>query len=54
MNKDMIKIKELVLFITIGALVLCSCSNGEQSTNKVSNDGDTILMSEVEKNLNLK
>ncbi|MBR5210402.1 MAG: hypothetical protein IKV67_11200, partial [Paludibacteraceae bacterium] len=50
----MIKIKELVLFITIGALVLCSCSNGEQSTNKVSNDGDTILMSEVEKNLNLE
>lgn len=50
----MIKIKELVLFITIGALVLCSCSNGEQSTNKVSNDGDTILISEVEKNLNLE
>ncbi len=50
----MIKIKELVLFITIGALVLCSCSNGEQSTNKVSNGGDSILRLEGKTDLNFE
>lgn len=50
----MINFKGHILFIAIGAFVFCSCSNGEQSTNKVSNDGDTILMSEVEKDLNLE
>ena len=50
----MIKIKELVLFITIGAFVLCSCSNGEQSTNKVSNDGDSISMSDKKNDLSIK
>ena len=51
----MIKIKGLVQLITIGAFVFCSCSNSEQSTNnnKVSNDGDSISMSEGGSDLKL-